>query len=144
MKLFIWTDECNYTAFAHCDTVAEARDLLRPQIGGYDGSCPEREKASKYVEDFTPAVYNGRVADFRLSASAEEREAMEYADKLSLQVTDLRAQLKASQADVKLLREALEDVLASTTKQVGICGALDRAAAALTATAPKEEQKGTK
>lgn len=50
----------------------------------------------------------------------------------------IRAQLKASQADVKLLREALGEVLTSTTKQVGICGALDRAVAALAATAPKE------
>jgi len=44
------------------------------------------------------------------------------------------------QADVKLLREALGEVLTSTTKQVGICGALDRAVAALAATAPKEER----
>lgn len=99
MKLFIWTDEHSYTAFAHCDTVAEARNLLRPQIGGYDGSCPERAKARKYVDEFTPAVYNGRVADFRLSASAEATENMEYADKLSLQVSQMRGVLEELKAE---------------------------------------------
>jgi len=68
-------------------------------------------------------------------------EAIKELERLGyLERDSLRAQLKASQADVKLLREALGEVLTSTTKQVGICGALDRAVAALAATAPKEER----
>jgi len=136
MKLFIWTDEHSYTAFAHCDTVAEARDLLRPQIGGYDGSCPERANARKRVEEFTPAVYNGRVADFRLSASAEEREATEWADKLSLQVSQMRSVLEELKSEYE--KQGMDD----NERKVTYLWSLSRINFALAATAPNV--KGTK
>lgn len=93
MKCFIWTDEVSYTAFAHCENVTEARSLLRDEIGGYDGSCPEREKARKTMEEFTPSVYLGRIAGFRLSDSAEVRELEKYQEKLTAERDQLRAEV---------------------------------------------------
>lgn len=96
MKCFIWTDEASYTAFAHCENVTEARRMLRDEIGGYDGSCPERKKAREAVEEMTPAIYVGRIAGFRLSDSAEVRELEQYQDKLTAERDQLRAELAAA------------------------------------------------
>lgn len=94
MKFFIWTDEASYTAFAHCESVTEARQMLREEIGGYDGSCPERERARKTMEEFTPSVYIGRIAGFRLSDSAEVRELEKYQEKLTSERDQLRAEVE--------------------------------------------------
>lgn len=104
MKCFIWTDEASYTAFAHCENVTEARRMLRDEIGGYDGSCPERKKAREAVEEMTPAIYVGRIAGFRLSDSAEVRELEQYQDKLTAERDALRAELAAAKEEASRLR----------------------------------------
>lgn len=109
MKLFIWTDEVSYTAFAHAESVAEARKLLIPEIGGYDGSCMERAKARKSVDESTPAIYVGRTSGFRLSDSAEVRELEAYLEKLSLDVTNLRQEVTDITAERDRLQAELEE-----------------------------------
>ena len=114
MKLFIWTDEVSYTAFAHCASVAEAREFLKDEIGGYDGSCPERTKARLAVEESTPVIYNNRIAGFQLSDSAELREQEAHSYALSVQCDALRAELAEARERLAEVETRLNEVLTSS------------------------------
>ena len=62
-KLFVWTDHCTFAAVAHAKTVAQARELIEAEdLGGTDGSCPERATARKMIYDETPGIYRGAQA----------------------------------------------------------------------------------
>lgn len=101
MKLHIWTDEVSYLAVCHADSVADAREMLAVEVGGQDGSCPERAKAWKDISENNSAPYNGRVAAFCLSDSAEVREQLAYSEKVC-------AERDASRARITELEAALE------------------------------------
>ena len=59
-KLFVWTDHCIFAAVAHAKTVAQARELIEGEdLGGHDGSCPERVAARKMIYGETPGIYRG-------------------------------------------------------------------------------------
>jgi hypothetical protein len=106
MKLHIWTDETSYLAVCHAESVAEAREMLEIEVGGGDGSCPERAKAWRDISENTSAPYNGRVAAFCLSDSAEVREQLVYSEKVCAQRDTLRAKIASLEAE---LAEARED-----------------------------------
>lgn len=84
MKMFIWSDRFSYLAVAHADSVAQARQLLLPEIGEVgDGSCPERDKARKIILNQTPDIFVGHAAEFALTDSAELREMESYASRMA-------------------------------------------------------------
>ena len=106
MRLHIWTDETSYLAVCHAESVAEARKMLEIEVGGNDGSCPGRAKAWRDISENTSAPYNGRVAAFCLSASAEVREQLAYSEKVCAERDALRAKVVELEA---ALAEARED-----------------------------------
>lgn len=79
--MYVWYDSLAYIAVAQARSVDEARALVLPEIGGGDGSCPEREKASKCVRETTPVIWHGANAEFVLTDSAEQREQADFYEK---------------------------------------------------------------
>lgn len=66
-KVHIWTDLVSYLAVAHSESVAHARQLLEDNdLGGNDGSCPERAAARKAIYENNPAIFHGPVAEFAI------------------------------------------------------------------------------
>jgi hypothetical protein len=75
MHMFVWLGAPMFLAVAQARSVAEARELLLDEIGaGSDGSCPERERAAKFVKEKGPSIWHGPNAEFALTDSAEVRE----------------------------------------------------------------------
>lgn len=105
MKLHIWTDEVSYLAVCHADSVADAREMLALEVGGQDGSCPERAKAWKGISENTSAPYNGRVAAFCLSDSAEVREQLAYSEKVCAERDAANARCVALEAELAEARQ---------------------------------------
>jgi hypothetical protein len=81
MHMYVWSHFADYIAVVQASSVEEARALLLEEIGGGDSSCPEREKAAKYVQENTPAIWYGPNAAFALTDSAEQREQIDYYEK---------------------------------------------------------------
>ena len=107
MKMHIWANGASFRAVAHADSVAEARELLANEVGGGDGSCPEREHAWKIITENTSAPYVGRVAVFCLSASAEASENLGYAEKVVDERDTLRAEAERLRAELAEAKEEL-------------------------------------
>lgn len=132
MKLHIWTDEVSYLAVCHADSVADAREMLAVEVGGQDGSCPERAKAWKDISENTSAPYTGRVAAFCLSDSAEVREQFAYSEKVCAErdasrarIAELETELAESRKDGERL-SALQDGRLSTQYRDGATPSMDK------------------
>jgi hypothetical protein len=89
--MYVWTRPFFY-AVAQAKTVDEARTLMLEEVGGGDGSCPEREKAAKWIREQQPAIYHRENATFALTDSAEQIELMAYIEKLQ---KELKSELAA-------------------------------------------------
>lgn len=89
--MYVWTKQPFFHAVAQALTVAEARELLLEEIGGGDGSCPEREAAAKWVREYQPTIFHMSNAEFSLTDSAELREQEAYVEKLQQEIKTLRA-----------------------------------------------------
>lgn len=143
MKLHIWTDEVSYLAVCHAETVAEARELLKVEVGYNDGSCPEREKAWRHITGNTSAPYNGRVAAFCLSGSSEVREQLAYSEKVVSERDTLRAELaaalEASGANAKAWQDCVEESAIKRTHLMAEIGLTEQQRDAATARAEKAE-----
>jgi hypothetical protein len=73
--MFVWTDHFSFLAVAHAESIAQARECMLVEMGASgDGSCPERDKARRYVLSEAPSIWNGANAEFALTDSAELRE----------------------------------------------------------------------
>lgn len=74
-RLFVWTDHCTFAAVAHAKTVAQARELIEAEdLGGHDGSCPERVAARKMIYGETPGIYRGGQAVLMFDTGKPEPE----------------------------------------------------------------------
>lgn len=116
MKLHIWTDEVSYLAVCHADSVADAREMLAVEVGGQDGSCPERAKAWKDISENNSAPYNGRVAAFCLSDSAEVREQLAYSEKVCAERDASRARITELEAALEAKHQQYTDAVIQLTE----------------------------
>jgi len=97
MKLFVWTCQPSFVAVAHARTIEEARVRMIEEVGaGGDGSCPERDKARRYIQENTPSIWYGVNAEFALTDSAELIEQADFLEKLQKKVSEARSHLGAA------------------------------------------------
>jgi hypothetical protein len=89
--MYVWTKQPFFHAVAQALSVAEARDLLLEEIGGGDGSCPEREAAAKWVRKMQPTIFHRSNAEFSLTDSAELREQEAYVETLQAKIKSLES-----------------------------------------------------
>ena len=94
--MYIWTRQPFFHAVAQAESVDEARELLLEEIGGGDGSCPEREKAAKWVREQQPTIFHRSNAEFSLTDSAELREQEAYVEKLQKEIKELKSALDSA------------------------------------------------
>ncbi len=113
-KFFVWTDHVSYLAVAHARSVEEARQALEDNdLGGLDGSCPERQKARTVIYNENPAVYHGKNAEFCVigidgqEQLEAERDALQTHAKMALDhATRLEAERDALAAQNERFRAA--------------------------------------
>lgn len=79
--MYCWYLRPFFLAVAQADSVGEARRLVLEEIGGYDKTVPERQKAHEWVTNNTPDIWRGPNAEFVLTDSAELREVELQSDK---------------------------------------------------------------
>lgn len=76
-KLFVWESPSLWIVAVHARSVKEARELALSDefdLGGTDGSCPDRAAARKAVIETTPEIYRGKQG-FSMFAEDAERIA---------------------------------------------------------------------
>jgi len=100
--MYVWTKQPFFHAVAQAVSVDEARNLLLEEIGGGDGSCPEREAAARWVREQQPSIYHRSNAEFSLTDSAELREQEAY-------VETLQKQIAAEDREIERLNRAIAD-----------------------------------
>jgi hypothetical protein len=86
--MYVWTKEPFFYAVAQARTVDEARTLMLEEVGSGDGSCPEREKAAKWIREQQPYIFHRENATFALTDSAEQIEQMAYIEKLQKELKE--------------------------------------------------------
>lgn len=91
--MYVWTREPFFYAVAQAEDVATARRLLLDEIGGWDGSCPERTAAANWVREQGPAIWHGRNAEFALTDSAQLREEELLVEKLQKRIKELEDEI---------------------------------------------------
>lgn len=89
--MYVWTKEPFFYAVAQAGSVDEARSLMLEEIGGGDGSCPERESAAEYVRERQPYIFHRSNATFGLTDSAELSEQIAHSEKLEKKLKELAA-----------------------------------------------------
>ncbi len=97
MKMFVWSNVA-FLAVAHAESVKQARELLIPQIGGGDGSCPERDIALDHIAEMMPTIWMNANAEFALTVSAELREQEAYSEKAQKRLKQIAAIIEAVNA----------------------------------------------
>lgn len=92
MKLFVWTDRFSYLAVAHAKSTLAARQMLVPEIGGWDESSPERTKARKQVVEHGPEIWMGPVCEFAITDSEAVRQLEAENEKLKEEIARLKSE----------------------------------------------------
>lgn len=96
--MYVW-NRVEFLAAVQARNVVEARAALLEEIGaGSDGSCPERERAAKWVAEQNPSIWHQTNVEFALTDSAELREEEQLARTLEKQVEELQKKLAAAPA----------------------------------------------
>jgi hypothetical protein len=104
--MYVWTKRAFFHAVAQATSVTEARELLLEEIGGGDGSCPEREHAAKLVRELQPSIFHRSNAEFCLTDSAELREMDAYTKTLQDKIAELmKASPSPAKTEVEVERE---------------------------------------
>lgn len=111
MKLYVWTCEPSFVAVAHARSVEEARFRMIEEVGASgDGSCPERDKARRYIQENNPTIWYGVNAEFALTDSAELIELSAFLECEQRKLRD--AEHRLSDATGQAVRlEALERIV---------------------------------
>ena len=109
--MYVWTKQPFFHAVAQAVNVAEARTLLLEEIGGGDGSCPEREAAAKWVREQQPNIFHRSNAEFSLTDSAELREQETHSEMLN-------KRLEAAQGRIGELDRLLKFVAGDLLKHI--------------------------
>jgi hypothetical protein len=110
--MYVWTKQSFFHAVAQALNVAEARELLLEEIGGGDGSCPEREAAAKWVRENQPTIFHRSNAEFSLTDSAELREQEAYVETLQKKIKELeaRGERERGTPDAEIVAELKADL----------------------------------
>ena len=123
--MYVWTKQPFFHAVAQAENVAEARELLLEEIGGGDGSCPEREAAAKWVKEQQPTIFHCSNAEFSLTDSTELREQEAYVEQLQKEIKSLREAGESSD-ELRSLRawkkSAMKQLARAEAFETCICG----------------------